>query len=349
MPGFAHLQCPAIAKALNFTPLAVEPIQAESSPTRSHYHRPLDGDGSDASGNNLGGTPTNADWVAGLYNLAFRFTGDDALVVPPDRHLDLNTLTMSAWLRPVDYDLADNADRGIIMNKESSYEMGLQDETGALQGAFSPCWRWFGETRIPIHEWTHVAMGFDGANELHYVHGVHQETDPCPGALTPSPDPLRLGARSNSVSFADASFAHASQFQGDVDEVMLFSRSLSEMEISNLQAANYRTGGGMTNVYAAGEPDASLLPAGCAGFWVSPCCLITFPCFRFRRYLTCQANCWDSHLTEQARTLRLGTTRNQTTKSGSKACSASRFASMAMTRCGFRAAIKRPQNLGTSI
>ena len=228
---------------------------------------PLDGDGDDASGNNLGGTPTNPDWVAGLYNLAFRFNGDDAMVVPPNARLDLNTLTMSAWLRPVDYDLADNADRGIIINKESSYEMGLQDETGALQGAFSPCWRWFGETRIPIHEWTHVAMGFDGANELHYVHGVHQETDPCPGALTPSADPLRLGARSNGVSFADASFAHASQFQGDVDEVMLFSRSLSEAEISSIQTASYRDGGGMTNVYAAGEPDPALLPSGCVGFW----------------------------------------------------------------------------------
>ena len=206
---------------------------------------PLDGNGNDESGNHLGGTPTKPDWVAGLHNLAFRFDGDDAMVVPANPRLDLARVTMSGWIRPVEYDIADEGDRGIIMNKENSYEMGLQDETGALQGAFSPCWRWFGEVRVPNHEWTHVAMAYDGTSELHYVHGVHQETDPCGdpgGSLTPTPDPLRLGARGQ-VSFCQEA-THCSQFQGDVDEVMLFSRALSEAEISGLQKTNYRTGGG---------------------------------------------------------------------------------------------------------
>ena len=167
------------------------------------------------------------------------------MVVPANPRLDLARVTMSGWIRPVEYDIADEGDRGIIMNKENSYEMGLQDETGALQGAFSPCWRWFGEVRVPNHEWTHVAMAYDGTSELHYVHGVHQETDPCGdpgGSLTPTPDPLRLGARGQ-VSFCQEA-THCSQFQGDVDEVMLFSRALSEAEISGLQKTNYRTGGG---------------------------------------------------------------------------------------------------------
>ena len=230
---------------------------------------PLDGDGDDASGNNMGGTPTNADWVGGLFNLAFRFDGNDALVVPANRRLDIPQATMSAWVRPITYSLQNGADRGIILNKESSYEMGLEDQTGALQGAFSPCWRWFGVTRVPLHEWTHVAMAYDNTNELHYIHGVLQETDPCGegGALTASAEPLRLGARSNSVSFADPNFAHASQFLGDVDEVMLFNRAISAAEVTALHTHTYRSGGGMTNVYAAGEPDPALLPDGCVGFW----------------------------------------------------------------------------------
>ena len=176
---------------------------------------------------------------------------------------------MSAWVRPITYSLQNGADRGIILNKESSYEMGLEDQTGALQGAFSPCWRWFGVTRVPLHEWTHVAMAYDNTNELHYIHGVLQENDPCGegGPLTASAEPLRLGARSNSVSFADPNFAHASQFLGDVDEVMLFSRAISAAEITALHTHTYRSGGGMTNVYAAGEPDPALLPDGCVGFW----------------------------------------------------------------------------------
>jgi hypothetical protein len=84
---------------------------------------------------------------------------------------------MIAWIRPVSYAVAYEgvpprftigsqlpgvratvaeerhraADRGIIMNKENSYEFGLEDETGGLQGAFSPCWRWWGTRRIPVH------------------------------------------------------------------------------------------------------------------------------------------------------------------------------------------------------
>ena len=85
---------------------------------------------------------------------------------------------MMAWVRPVKYDV--KQDRGIIMNKESSYEFGLQDDTGALQGAASPgCWRWFGTIRIPLHEWTHVAVSFSKTTEHHFVSGVHVEADRC--------------------------------------------------------------------------------------------------------------------------------------------------------------------------
>ena len=231
----------------------------------------LDGDGDDASGHNLGGTPTNADWVAGLYDLAFRFDGDDAMVVNYVPQLDLTRVTMSAWIRPVEYNLAETADRGIIMNKEGAYEMGLEDNTGALQGAFSPCWRWFGSVRVPIHEWTHVAMAYDGVSEIHYVHGINQETDPCGtgGDITNTAQPLRIGARSGIESFCGgaANCDHSSQFQGDVDEVMLFNRAITAQEITNLKNVNYRTGGGMTNVYAAGEPNPAQLPGGCVGFW----------------------------------------------------------------------------------
>ena len=121
----------------------------------------------------------NPDWVAGLYNLAFRFTGNDALTVDHTAALDIATTTMSAWIRPVEYDVSlgvqaagvgsgGPSDRGIIMNKEGSYEMGLEDQTGALQGAFAPgCWRWFGVTRVPAHEWTHVAVSISHRRVCH--------------------------------------------------------------------------------------------------------------------------------------------------------------------------------------
>ena len=145
---------------------------------------PLDGGGQDlAAGNNA--QPDSEEWVKGLFGLAFRFDGDDSLRVsrcnkamdpngPPTGgdgawNLDLTRTTMIAWVRPQSYAVAYEADRGIIMNKESSYEFGLADNTGALQGAFSPCWRWWGSVLIPLHEWTHVAVAYDGTNEAHFI------------------------------------------------------------------------------------------------------------------------------------------------------------------------------------
>ena len=62
------------------------------------------------------------------------------------------------------------------MNKESAYEFGLQDNVGALQGAFNPgCWRWWGGDIIPLDTWTQVGVGVDGTNEMHYVNGAFTE------------------------------------------------------------------------------------------------------------------------------------------------------------------------------
>ena len=79
---------------------------------------------------------------------------------------------MMAWVRPVEYVTASDGQPAIIMNRENSYEYGLQADTGALHGAFSPCWRWYGTVRIPAHEWTHTAMEYDGAAQIAFVSGA---------------------------------------------------------------------------------------------------------------------------------------------------------------------------------
>ena len=86
---------------------------------------PLDGDGKDISDQKMSGTTVKPDWVAGVYNLAFRFDGNDAMVVPNHARLQVSRITMSAWIRPVEYDIKDHGDRGIIMNKEGACESSV--------------------------------------------------------------------------------------------------------------------------------------------------------------------------------------------------------------------------------
>jgi hypothetical protein len=208
---------------------------------------------------------SNAHFVAGLYGEAFRIDEHSVLTVTnANSKLDANFVTMIAWVRPIKYDVT--ADRGIIMNKESSYEMGIEDNTGNLQGAFNSgkyigkkpgstgCWRCYGKIRIPLHDWTHVAVQYDGTKEKQYVNGLLADSDTCKGdphhsaALNHYPQyRLRIGARPNGadkLKGEPTSAAH-SQFKGDIDEVMLYSAatprsSLTAADIAYIYSGAYR-------------------------------------------------------------------------------------------------------------
>jgi hypothetical protein len=185
----------------------------------------------------------------GLYKQAFRFSGDDVLLVPESPMFDVEAVTMMAWVRPLSYDRADPTDRSIIMNRERSYEYGLEVDTGAMQAAFNTagaphptpggCWRWAGSVRIPLHEWTHTAYAYDQTDQIAFVSGTKVESDPCGGgALVPADgndgQGLRIGSRSwqtgtqvGRQTGADETapgygVVDHSQFQGDIDEVQHF-------------------------------------------------------------------------------------------------------------------------------
>ena len=115
--------------------------------------------------------------------------------------------------------------------RESTYEFGIQDGTGALQGAFGPgCWRWWGTAVLALNEWTHVGAGVDGTNEKHFVNGAFAEQDGCAGSLTINNDDFMIGARGGDG-------AHGSQFKGAVDEAMVFGAMLSDDEVQAIYVA----------------------------------------------------------------------------------------------------------------
>ena len=139
------------------------------------------------------------------------------------------------------------------VRRESTYEFGLQDNTGALQGAFGPgCWRWWGTANIPAGSWTHVGAGVDGTNEKHFVNGVFVEQDGCGGSLTINNDDFKIGARGGDSG-------HSSQFRGSVDEAMVFGAMLSDIEVAAIYAG-----------FVAGDAGAIAkadLPESLVGYW----------------------------------------------------------------------------------
>ena len=83
-----------------------------------------------------------------------------------------------------------------------------------------------------MNEWTHVAAGVDGTNEIHFINGAFAEQDGCGGSLTINNDDFKIGARGGDGG-------HSSQFRGSVDEAMLFDSMLTDDEVQAIYEAYY--------------------------------------------------------------------------------------------------------------
>ena len=79
----------------------------------------------------------------------------------------------------------------------------------------------FGTTQLPLSTWTHLATTYNGNVLALYVNGVQAGQLLVTGAITTSTSPLRLGG--NNI--------WSEWFQGDIDEVRVYSRALSAAEI----------------------------------------------------------------------------------------------------------------------
>ena len=193
----------------------------------------FEGNGKDSSGNGHHGALNGATLVAGKVGQGLKVEASKCLTVPDGATLDIvggTTLSVMAWVM-TQGDCAP-ADRGIILNKEGSYELGIQCATQLFQEAINATgtWEWSGTGAVGAGAWHHVAVTFDGATVRHWVDGAEVFTRALSGALIDQASGLGIGCRGVA---ADGSVAAAgSWFVGVIDEVALYRRVLSPAEIA---------------------------------------------------------------------------------------------------------------------
>ncbi len=172
---------------------------------------------------------------------------DDHISIPHDESLNLamgatTTFTIAAWIKPdawVNYGAIAKADGGSWSHTTNGlwvYAGGFRCDMGdgnishsndpgsyILTAAYQP----------PLNEWYHVVCVGDGTNLRMYVNGEQRGGDVAISGITYNrvnvTAPVTIGRRSTSSSGA---------ISGEVDEVQLFSRPLSEQEIN----ASYHNG-----------------------------------------------------------------------------------------------------------
>jgi hypothetical protein len=187
---------------------------------------PGDGNANDIQGSN-NGTLQNGDAAtgAGKVGQAFSFNGvNEYVTVANQASLNgFNSATIDAWIK-----LNTTGGRQAIVSKVPAGEYYLLIHNGRLSfensnigaGAFT------GATLLSANVWYHVALTYDGANTRLYVNGVEDGIHAGVWGNA-NAQPLYIGQRGSNEDF----------FNGLIDEVEIYSRALSTVEIQSINSA----------------------------------------------------------------------------------------------------------------
>lgn len=139
-------------------------------------------------------------------------------------NLNSNTLTISAWIKPngIQNDFA-----GVVFSRGGSTTAGLNFRSGNELGYHwdDSQWWWSSGAIVPDGEWSHVALVIEPNQATIYLNGIpHLNTANHP--VETFDGAIHLGADPN---WADR------RFRGEMDEVCIWNRALSQEEIRLLR------------------------------------------------------------------------------------------------------------------
>jgi len=185
----------------------------------------------DTSGNDNDGTINGASWVDGKFGKGLNFDGtNDYVNVPDSDSLDVTSITMSVWVYQKERSAPDY-DRPVA--KDRAYEIGIRTDNGNISFAINNDVGWTWRTTddvVPLNTWTFVAITYDSATgEVKvYKNGVLVHTFTESGNISASAYNLLIGVYHSSAG------NFYGWFDGIIDEVGIYNRSLNSSEISDL-------------------------------------------------------------------------------------------------------------------
>lgn len=151
--------------------------------------------------------------------------------------LDVNKYSLAAWVRYTGVQNDQTLGRWEILEKDGAYWMnirtnGLLRVGGFYGGCANAYWKYFDSPNpIPVNTWTHVASTYNGAQLTIWINGVRVGTRAITGTTCTNNEPLAVGAK-NAVSKG----LLEAFFDGNLDDVRVYSRVLTSTEIGNLAA-----------------------------------------------------------------------------------------------------------------
>jgi hypothetical protein len=181
----------------------------------------------DATGNGHTGAISGAAWSSqGKFGSCLSFNGSNSLVtVNSTSLLNLSTgMTLEAWVFPT----TNNGTRDVLIKEGPGVDIynlyarnwrGLPEGNAYVSGSN----RTAEGAALAANVWTHLAATYDGSTVRLFINGVQVAATAFSGSIAGSTNPLRIGG--NSI--------WGEYFQGMIDEVRIYNRSLTQAEIQN--------------------------------------------------------------------------------------------------------------------
>jgi len=202
---------------------------------------PFNGNATDESGNGNNGSIHGAVLSVdrfGTSSRAFSFDGvDDYIEAGDSDDLDItDQITMCVWI----YQNSANIDGSRIIDKSTrarsdGYLLDTYDGTSGRRIRFESLTRHICKSLYSLNKWHFIAVTWDGATVKMYLDGMLDESYVKADRINVNNLTLRIGAPHNEGSGAFSTLF----FNGMIDDVRIYNRSLTDLEISQL----HREGG----------------------------------------------------------------------------------------------------------
>jgi hypothetical protein len=194
---------------------------------------PGDGNANDMADGNSGILMNGAGFADGKVASAFSLDGvDDFVTVPDAANLDVTgQITIDAWVKPSRSHLGPIVDK---WGANDGYSLTFRgDMGGVVQGRIGTRTGFpvvNSNRPIPVNQFSHVAMTYDGHTLRIFVNGVLAGTKSIIASIASNDEGLRIGRNKPTARFKYF-------FAGLIDEVEIFNRALSEEEIKAIYDA----------------------------------------------------------------------------------------------------------------
>jgi hypothetical protein len=192
-------------------------------------------------------------WTDGRLGNALVFDGsDDHVTVPDSPSLSITgDITVSLWFKTAGGVVGDRLIDPRSSTASNTFNMlflggdtvAFTIDTGAGVSSQSP-------TSYSDNNWHHVVGKWDGSDIYLYVDGVQVDSDPQTGSMDNLSAPLIIGDR----------FDFVGPFNGSIDEVRIYNRSLSEDEVYGLYQAS-------RSFYSTNASQNTRITDGLVGMW----------------------------------------------------------------------------------